>query len=82
MENNGRQIVKTFRLHFFVSQYRKMSYGNPLKVDNFRVSKNFMLQWVISRFTSFFCLKISYTFLVEPYSAMFHKFSGSEKVYG
>ena len=36
---------------FFVSQCRKISLGNPAERHYFRVSKNFMLQRVMSRFS-------------------------------
>ena len=45
--------------NFFVSQCRKNSQGNPLGCHWFRVSKNFMLQRVMSRFFVEFLLSRS-----------------------
>ena len=60
-----------------------MSYGNPLVVQKFRVSKNFMLQRIMSHFSvELFCFTLSKKFVGEAYSAVFQKKSGSEKVYG
>ena len=60
-----------------------MSYGNPSVVQKFRVSKNFMLQRFMSQSSlELFCLTVSNSFVREPYSAVFQKKSGREKVYG
>ena len=75
--------VTIFRRNFFVSLCRKTSPGNPLVCHNFRVSKNFMLKRVMSRyFVEFFCLTVPKTFVGKPFYAVFQKISGSEKVYG
>ena len=43
--------VTIFRRKFLVPQCRKRPYGNPLLFQHFQVSKNFMLQMVMSRFS-------------------------------
>ena len=43
--------VTIFGRKFLVSQCRKRPYGNPLVFQHFQVSKNFMLQMVMSRFS-------------------------------
>ena len=43
-----------------------------------------MLQWVVSRISVefFFCVRVLKKFVEKPFSAVFPKTSGSEKVYG
>ena len=49
----------------------------------FRVSKNFKLQMVMSRFpVECFRLTVPKSFVEEPFSAVFQKSSASENVYG
>ena len=59
MDKRGGEY-QDFPLIFFVSQCRKVSQGNPLGCHYFRVSKKFMLQRVISRFSvEIFCLTVT-----------------------
>ena len=52
-------------------------------LQSFGISENFLLQRVFSRFSvDFFCLTVSNTIVGEPSSAVLHKTSDTEKVYG
>ena len=50
MEKRGGEGVSQFSLKNFWSKCQKFSYGNPLVRHCFRVSKNFTLKRVMSRF--------------------------------
>ena len=51
--------------------------------QQFRVSKKFMLQRVMSGFSvGFFCLTVPKNLIGEPLCAVFQKIYGSEKAYG
>ena len=47
----GGEGESHFSVKNFWSNFRKISYGNPLVCHYFRVSKNFMLKRVMSRFS-------------------------------
>ena len=67
----------------FVSHCRRTSYKDPSVFHYFRVSENFMLQSVMSRFSvKYFCLTVPKSFVEEPFNAVFRKSSASEKFYG
>ena len=71
-----------FRRGLLFSQCRNFSL-KLLGCHNFRVSKSFMLQRVMSPFSvEIFCVTVSRKFVWEPFCAVFQKNSGSEKVYG
>ena len=72
-----------FRRSFRVSQCQKFSWGNPLGCHYFRVSKNFMLQRVMSQFSvELFYLTAPKNAVGESFCAVFQKISGSQKNYG
>ena len=53
--------------------------GQTFRVSVFRVSKNFMLQRVMSQFfVELFCLTVPRNFVGKPFCAVFQKISGSE----
>ena len=57
--------------------------GELLVCHYFRVSKKFTLQRVLSRFSiEIFLSHSTETLVEEPFSAVFQKIAGSEKVYG
>ena len=56
--------------------------GTLVYFRKFRVSKNFMLERVMSRFSvELFCLAVPKNFIGQPFCSMFQKISGSEKVH-
>ena len=70
----GKGVSKFAVQFFFVSQCRKNSYENPLVFHYFRVSKNFLLLRVMSRFSVGNFLSRSAKKLVgEPFCAAFQK---------
>ena len=75
---------KNFPSKIFHLKVTEKNVGNPSVCHYFRVSKNFMLQRVMSRFSveRFFCLTVPKHFAEEPFYAVFQKISGSAKVYG
>ena len=82
-EKDGGGSIKTFCRNFFVSQCAKKLVGDPLRCHRFRVSKNFMLKRIMSRyFVDFFCLAVPKNVAGEPSCAVFRKVSGGEKVCG
>ena len=75
----GGGSIRILRPTLFVSQCQKTSKVNFLVCHSFRVSKNFMLQRLMSRFSSEKILSHSAgKFRREPFCAVFQKKSGSE----
>ena len=60
LRKRGGERVSHFSVKNFWSKCQTLSYGNPLVRHYFRVSKNFMLKRVMSRFNvDIFCLTVS-----------------------
>ena len=81
MEKRGEEedggSIKIFP-QIFLSQCRNRLLGIPLVCHYFRVSKNFILEMAMPRFSvEIFCLALSKNFVGEP--SVFHKSSGIEK---
>ena len=78
-----RGLCHDFLSKIFCLTVPKIFVGESFGVSLLRVSKNFMLQRVMSQFfVEFFCLTVPENFVEEPFCAVFQKISGSEKVYG
>ena len=79
MGKRGGGSIKVLRRKFFASECQKVSYITPLGCHYFRVSKIFMLQRVMSRFSfEIFCLTVPRNFVGEPFCAVFQKVSGTD----
>ena len=83
MEKKGRVEYRYSPSNIFCLKVPKSFVGELLVCLFFRVSKKFMLQRVLSRFSIDFFLSHSTETLVEgPFSAVFQKIAGSEDVSG
>ena len=74
-----------FPSKFFVSQYLRTLPGNLLCCvsEIFRQRKSLWIRRGYQDFPSkVFCLTVPKNFVGEPLCAVFHKISGSQKVYG
>ena len=79
-KRRGKGNIKICRRNFFVSHCRKTSYTNPPVFHYFRISKTFMLQRVVSRFSvEYFCLTVPKFSVGKPFSVSL--ISGIEKVW-
>ena len=75
---------KIFRGKFFASQRHKISQGNTLLFHYFWVTKNFMLQRVMSRFSifcrKFFVSQCQISSQVNPFVLLFRKYRVAKKL--
>ena len=77
VSHSAEKFRRAFSVEFFVS------HSAPLGCHYFRLSKNFMLQRVMSRFSvELFCLTAPKNAVGESCCAVLQKISGSQKVYG
>ena len=75
--------MSRFSVENFLSHSAEIFVGQALGCQYFEVSKNFMLQRVMSRFSvEIFCLRLPKNFVRELFYAVFQKNSGSQKVCG
>ena len=81
MENKGEGGVSIFSVKNFLSQIAEKFRRGTFSLSFFRVSKKFMLQRVLSRFSiDFFCLTVLEHFVEEPFCAVFQIISDCKKI--
>ena len=83
MDKKGEGGISIFSVENFLSQNAEKFRTGNFYLSFFRVSKMFMLQRVMSRFSvEIFCFPVPKPFVEEPFCAVFQKLSDGEKVYG
>ena len=79
MDKKGGGEYQIFPCKIFRLTVPENFLGQTFRLSLFRVSKNFMLQKVMSQLSvDFFCLKVPRIFVGKPFCAVFQKVSGSE----